>query len=48
MENRLNFEKLNTDVGTKRLRQAQITELIDYEAYQHTYYLCNTDYSSYL
>ena len=32
MENRLNFEKLNTDVGTKRLRQAQITELIDHEA----------------
>ena len=34
MENRLNFEKekLNTAVGTKRLRQTQIDELVDYEA----------------
>ena len=32
MENRLNFEKLNTAIGTKRLRQAQITDLIDHEA----------------
>ena len=34
MENRLNFEKekLNTAVGSKRLRQTQIDELVDYEA----------------
>ena len=32
IENRLSFEKANTDFGPKRLRQTTINEIVDYEA----------------